>query len=516
MAQEDLFKKLVAHCKEYGFVFPSSEIYDGLAAVYDYGQYGVELKNNIKKYWWDSLVNLHENVVGLDSAIFMHPTIWKASGHVDAFNDPLIDNKESKKRYRADVLIEDQMAKYEAKINKEVEKAQIRFGDKFDRDQFLATNPRVLANNEKLQALHTRFIKALNDSDLEELRQIIIDEEIVCPISGTKNWTGVRQFNLMFSTEMGSTAESSNKIFLRPETAQGIFVNFLNVQKSGRMKIPFGIAQIGKAFRNEIVARQFIFRMREFEQMEMQFFVPPGTELEWFAYWKEARMKWHRALGFGDDNYRFHDHDKLAHYANAATDIEFNFPFGFKEVEGIHSRTDFDLGSHQEYSGRKMQYFDPETNKNYVPFVVETSIGVDRMFLQIISAAFTEESLTKEDGTTDSRVVLKLPPVLAPVKLAVFPLTKKDGLPDKARTIIDKLKFDFNCQYEEKDSIGKRYRRQDAIGTPYCITVDHQTLEDNSVTIRYRDTMEQERVNVKVLRENIKEKVDIANLLRQL
>ncbi len=399
MAQEDLFKKLVAHCKEYGFVFPSSEIYDGLAAVYDYGQCGVELKNNIKKYWWDSLVLLHENVVGLDAAIFMHPTIWKASGHVDAFNDPLIDNKDSKKRYRADILIEDQLAKYEGKINKEVDKARKRFGDAFDEAQFLETNARVLANQEKYDALHTRFVKALNDSDLDGLRQIIVDEQIVCPISGSRNWTDVRQFNLMFSTEMGSTSESANKIYLRPETAQGIFVNYLNVQKSGRMKISFGIAQIGKAFRNEIVARQFIFRMREFEQMEMQFFVPPGSELEWFDYWKKTRMNWHRALGFGDEKYRFHDHDKLAHYANAATDIEFEFPFGFKEVEGIHSRTDFDLASHQEYSGKKLQYFDPETNKNYVPFVVETSIGVDRMFLQIISAAYTEETITKEDGS---------------------------------------------------------------------------------------------------------------------
>ncbi|MEZ5071188.1 MAG: glycine--tRNA ligase [Bacteroidales bacterium] len=516
MAQEDLFKKLVAHCKEYGFVFPSSEIYDGLAAVYDYGQYGVELKNNIKKYWWDSMVLLHENVVGLDSAIFMHPTVWKASGHVDAFNDPLIDNKDSKKRYRADVLIEEQMAKYEAKIQKEVDKAAARFGDAFDKEQFCSTNARVLANQEKLDNLHTRFVAALNDGNLVELRQIILDEEIVCPLSGSRNWTDVRQFNLMFSTEMGSTAESANKIYLRPETAQGIFVNYLNVQKTGRMKLPFGIAQIGKAFRNEIVARQFIFRMREFEQMEMQFFVAPGSELEWFEGWKQTRMKWHRALGFGDEKYRFHDHDKLAHYANAATDIEFEFPFGFKEVEGIHSRTDFDLGSHQEYSGKKLQYFDPETNKTFVPFVVETSIGVDRMFLQVVSAAYTEEELTKEDGSTDSRVVLKLPPVLAPVKLAVFPLTKKDGLPEKARTIIDSLKFDFNCQYEEKDSIGKRYRRQDAIGTPFCITIDHQTLEDDTVTIRYRDTMEQERVSVENLHGIISKKVSLRTLFESI
>jgi len=516
MAQEDLFKKLVAHCKEYGYVFPSSEIYDGLAAVYDYGQYGVELKNNIKKYWWDSMVLLHENVVGLDSAIFMHPTIWKASGHVDAFNDPLIDNKDSKKRYRADILIEEQMAKYEGKIIKEVDKARKRFGDAFDEPQFKSTNPRVLANQEKLDALHARFVKALNDSDLAGLRQIIIDEGIVCPLSGSREWTDVRQFNLMFSTEMGSTAESASKIYLRPETAQGIFVNYLNVQKSGRMKIPFGIAQIGKAFRNEIVARQFIFRMREFEQMEMQFFVPPGSELEWFSSWKETRMKWHRALGFGDEKYRFHDHDKLAHYANAATDIEFEFPFGFKEVEGIHSRTDFDLASHQEYSGKKLQYFDPELNKNYVPFVVETSIGVDRMFLQIISAAYKEETLTKEDGSTDSRVVLKLPPALAPVKLAVFPLTRKDELPEKARMIMNQLKFNFNCQYEEKDSIGKRYRRQDAIGTPFCITIDHKTLEDDTVTIRYRDTMEQERIHWTKLDEIIGAKVSMRTLFENI
>jgi glycyl-tRNA synthetase len=511
MAQEDIFKKLIAHCKEYGYVFQSSEIYDGLSAVYDYGQYGVELKNNIKKYWWDSMVLLHENVVGLDSAIFMHPTIWKASGHVDAFNDPLIDNKDSKKRYRADVLIEEQLAKIEDKISKEVDKAKKRFGDAFDEQQFRETNQRVLENQKKYDDLHNRFAKALNDSNLDELKQIIIDEEIVCPVSGTRNWTDVRQFNLMFSTEMGSTADGALKVFLRPETAQGIFVNYLNVQKSGRMKIPFGIAQIGKAFRNEIVARQFIFRMREFEQMEMQFFVRPGTELEWFEKWKETRMKWHQSLGFGAENYRFHEHEKLAHYANAAVDVEFKFPFGFKEVEGIHSRTDFDLSQHENFSGKKMRYFDPELNESYVPFVVETSIGVDRMFLQVISAAYHEEELDK-----DSRVVLKLPPVLAPVKLAVMPLVKKDGLPEKAREIIDKLKFGFNCQYDEKDSIGKRYRRQDAIGTPFCVTVDHQTTTDNTVTIRYRDSMEQERVNIEELDRIIGEKVSMRRLFEKL
>ncbi len=510
--QDDVFKKLVSHCKEYGFVFRSSDIYDGLGAVYDYGQMGVELKNNIKKYWWDSMVLLHENIVGIDSAIFMHPTIWKASGHVDAFNDPLIDNKDSKKRYRADVLIEDQVGKYEEKINKEIAKAKKRFGDSFDEEQFRATNPRVKANEAKREALHTRYAKALNDSNLEELRQIIIDEGIACPISGTKNWTEVRQFNLMFSTEVGSTAEGASKIYLRPETAQGIFVNYLNVQKTGRMRIPFGIAQIGKAFRNEIVARQFIFRMREFEQMEMQFFVRPGTELEWFKKWKETRLNWHEALGFGNDAYRFHDHEKLAHYANAATDIEFKMPFGFKEVEGIHSRTDFDLSQHEKFSGKNIKYFDPELNESYVPYVIETSIGVDRMFLSIMSSAYTEEDL----GDGKSRIVLKLPAALAPVKLAVLPLVKKDGLPEKAREIINDLKFHFNCQYDEKDSVGKRYRRQDAIGTPYCITVDHDTLKDDCVTLRNRDTMEQERVAIANLESLIADRVSITSILKKL
>ena len=512
MAQEDVFKKIVSHCKEYGFVFPSSEIYDGLGAVYDYGQNGVELKNNIKEYWWKSMVLLHENIVGIDSAIFMHPTIWKASGHVDAFNDPLIDNRDSKKRYRADVLIEDQIAKYEEKIQKEIDKAAKRFGDSFDEQKFRETNARVLENQQKRDALHERYAKAMNAMDLDELKQIIIDEGIVCPISGTRNWTDVRQFNLMFSTEMGASADNSMKVYLRPETAQGIFVNYLNVQKTGRMKIPFGIAQIGKAFRNEIVARQFIFRMREFEQMEMQFFVKPGTELEWFEKWKATRMAWHQALGFGAENYRFHDHDKLAHYANAATDVEFRMPFGFKEVEGIHSRTNFDLSQHEKYSGRSIKYFDPQSNESYTPFVIETSIGVDRMFLSVMCHSYEEEKL--ENGET--RVVLKLPAALAPVKLAVLPLVRKDGLPEKAREIINALRFHFNCQYDEKDTIGKRYRRQDAIGTPYCVTVDYDTLKDNTVTLRFRDTMEQERVSVDQLNSIIEDKVSIASLLKKL
>ncbi|MEO0310417.1 MAG: Glycyl-tRNA synthetase [Bacteroidota bacterium] len=507
---EDLFKNIIAHCKEYGFIFPSSEIYDGLSAVYDYGQLGAELKKNIKDYWWRSMTQLHENIVGIDSAIFMHPTVWKASGHVDAFNDPLVDNKDSKKRYRADVLLEEHMAKIEGKINKEVEKAAKRF-QPFDEQLFRATNARVVAYHDEMASISARMKAALEQNDMVALKQLIVDCEIVCPISGTKNWTDVRQFNLMFSTQVGSVSEDSSTIYLRPETAQGIFVNFLNVQKTGRMKIPFGIAQIGKAFRNEIVARQFIFRMREFEQMEMQFFIKPGTELDWYDYWKKTRMQWHKALGLGEGKHRFHDHIKLAHYANAACDIEFDFPFGFKELEGIHSRTDFDLSQHEKFSGKKLQYFDTDENKSYVPYVLETSIGLDRMFLAVLSSAYAQQQL--EDGST--RVVLKFPEAIAPVKCAVLPLMKKDGLPEKAREIMDALKFDCYCQYDEKDSIGKRYRRQDAIGTPYCITIDHQTLADATVTLRYRDSMIQERMDLEVLHRLLADKLSIKGVLAQ-
>ena len=512
MTQEEIFKNLISHTKEYGFIFPSSEIYDGLSAVYDYGQMGSELKSNIKKYWWDSMVKLNENIVGIDSCIFMHPKIWKASGHVDAFNDPLIDNKDSKKRYRADVLLEDYIAKIEGKIEKEVAKGRKRFGDAFDEAQFRATNPNVLREADKADKVRTSMAKALNDNDLQALRQLIIDCEIVDPISGTRNWTDVRQFNLMFSTQLGNISGEDGTLYLRPETAQGIFVNFLNVQKSGRMKIPFGIAQIGKAFRNEIVARQFIFRMREFEQMEMQFFVRPGEELEWFRHWKQKRLAWHLAIGMGEENYRFHDHEKLAHYANAATDIEFNFPFGFKELEGIHSRTDFDLSRHQEFSGRKIQYFDPETNTSYVPYVIETSIGVDRTVLAVLSAAYCQEKL--ENG--EERVVMKFHPALAPVKVAVLPLVKKEELTDIAQKIMNDLKYDFNCQYEEKDTIGRRYRRQDAIGTPYCVTIDFDTIADGKVTLRDRDTMAQERVSIADLHSIVEKKVSMKCLLEKI
>jgi glycyl-tRNA synthetase len=460
------FQAIISHCKEYGFIFPSSEIYDGLSAVYDYGQYGSELKKNIKDHWWKSMTQLQENIVGIDAAIFMHPTTWKASGHVDNFSDPMIDNKDSKKRYRVDHLIEARIEELEKQGNK-----------------------------SEAEALQTELDRLIAASDFEGLRNLIIDRKITCSVSGTSNWTEVRQFNLMFSTQLGSISDEASEIYLRPETAQGIFVNFLNVQKTGRMKIPFGIAQIGKAFRNEIIARQFIFRMREFEQMEMQFFIRPGTQKEWYEHWKEARMQWHLGLGIPSEKYRFHDHVKLAHYADAACDIEYDFPFGFKEVEGIHSRTDFDLKNHQEYSRKKIQYFDPEINQSYIPYVIETSIGLDRTILMVLSEAYTEEDLSTPEKS-DSRTVLRFPPRLAPVKLAILPLTKKEGLPEIAREIMDMCKPKFRCFYEEKDTIGKRYRRMDAIGTPFCVTVDHQTKEDQTVTIRYRDSMAQDRIPI--------------------
>jgi glycyl-tRNA synthetase len=506
---QDNFKKIISHSKEYGFIFQSSEIYDGLSAVYDYAQNGVELKNNIKKYWWASMVQMNDNIVGLDSAILMHPKTWKASGHVDAFNDPLIDNKDSKLRYRADVLIEDYVAKIESKIQKEIIKAQKRFGDSFDEIQFRKTNQRVLDNQQKIDHAIEKMKKCFQDDDLKALKKLIEDLEISDPVSGSRNWTEIKQFNLMFSTRIGASSDSSSEIYLRPETAQGIFVNFLNVQKSSRKKIPFGIAQIGKAFRNEIIARQFIFRMREFEQMEMQFFVKPGTQAEWYNKWKDSRMNWHKSLGISKDNYRFHDHDKLAHYADAACDIEYKFPFGFKELEGIHSRTNFDLVQHESHSGKKLKYFDPEENESYVPYVVETSIGLDRMFLAILSSSLNEEKLENDSV----RTVLKIPPFLSPFKAAILPLVKKDGLSEYATKLYDSLKIHFNISYDEKDAVGRRYRRQDAIGTPLCITIDHDSLNNDTVTIRDRDSMRQKRVKIKDIRSEIDKLVNISNYL---
>jgi len=511
MSDSNLFDKIVSHAKEYGFVFPSSDIYGGLAAVYDYGQNGVELRNNLRQFWYLSMTRLNQNIVGLDSAIFMHPRIWKASGHVDGFNDPMIDNKDSKKRYRADVLIEDHQEKIRQKIEKEIEKAAKRFGETFDAGMYRSTNPRVMEYQAKIDRMDQILKEGLESGNLNIIKELIEEEGIVCPISGSKNWTEVRQFNLMYSTQMNALDGGDEALYLRPETAQGIFVNYLNVQKTGRMKLPFGIAQTGKAFRNEIVARQFIMRMKEFEQMEMQFFCKPGTELDWYNHWKEQRLRWHKALGIPESKYRFHDHVKLAHYANAAVDIEFDFPFGFKEVEGIHSRTDFDLGRHEEFSGKKLRYFDPETNESFIPYVVETSIGLDRLFLLVLSNAYQEESVDD-----DTRTVLKLHPAIAPVKCAILPLVKKDGLPELAEKIYENLRFDFNVFIEDKDSIGKRYRRMDAIGTPFCVTVDHDSLNDNMVTIRHRDTMQQERVSISSLHDILSKETSMSSLLKSI
>ena len=505
---EDHFKKIISHAKEFGFIFPSSEIYDGLSAIYDYGQNGVELKNNIKKYWWKSMVQMNKDIVGLDAAIFMHPTTWKASGHVDAFNDPLIDNKDSKKRYRADVLIEDFIAKIHEKNEKDILKAKKRFGESFNEETFTTTNPNILRRTRQIAEVNDKMTSAFNSDDLNEIYNLIIELGITCPISGSKNWTEVRQFNLMFGTEIGSVADESSTIYLRPETAQGIFVNYLNVQKTSRKKLPFGIAQIGKAFRNEIIARQFIFRMREFEQMEMQFFIKPGTQKEWYDYWKKQRMSWHKSLGIEKDKLQFHDHIKLAHYADAACDIEFKFPFGFKELEGIHSRTDFDLKQHELYSKKKQRYFDPETNESYIPYVIETSIGLDRMFLTLLSNGLKEEKL--DDGS--SRTLLSVAPALAPTKAAILPLVKKDGLSEIGTDLYNKLKLDFQCGYDEKDSIGKRYRRQDAVGTPFCITIDHDTKIDQKVTLRERDTMKQERLSINEVSNTVSKKVNMNSL----
>ena len=511
MNENDSLKKIISHCKAFGFIFQSSEIYDGLSAVYDYGPLGVELKNNLKTYWWKSMINLERNIVGLDSAIFMDSKTWEASGHVDAFNDPLIDNKDSKKRYRADVLVENYLSKIDSKIQKEISKGEKRFGENFDKEEYLKTNPRVIKYSDQYNKVSTKLANLLSSSDLNGLKKLIDELDIKDPVSGTSSWTDVKQFNLMFSTEVGSNVDNTKKLYLRPETAQGIFVNFLNVVNSTRSKVPFGIAQIGKAFRNEIIARQFIFRMREFEQMEMQFFVRPGTELEWYEKWKEIRLKWHQSLGLGNDLYRFYDHKNLAHYANAACDIEFKFPMGFKELEGIHSRTDFDLKKHQEKSNKKMVYFDQKSGSSFIPYVVETSIGLDRLFLSVLSSCYVEEKL--DDGS--NRVFLNLPFEISPVKCAVLPLNDKDGLSEKSLDIFDMLKYKFNCQLDSKDSIGKRYRRQDAIGTPLCITVDYDSLEDNSVTVRNRDNMSQERVKVDNLISFIDDKTSLINLLKK-
>tara|TARA_R100001143_G_C3360945_1_gene135545 strand:- start:2723 stop:4183 length:1461 start_codon:yes stop_codon:yes gene_type:complete len=462
----DNLEKIVSLSKSRGFIFQSSEIYGGLSAVYDYGPLGVELKRNIQSNWWKAMTQHHDNIVGIDAAIFMHPKVWEASGHVEGFNDPMIDDKQSKKRYRADMLIEQHILKIRSK------------GDEEKADEL----------QDLLDSTGTR--KGL----CEDLYDIIMKEEIRSPDSGAFDWTEVRQFNLMFKTHYGAvTKDDDDSIYLRPETAQGIFVNYKNVLDTARVQVPFGIAQIGKAFRNEVVARQFVFRMREFEQMEMQYFVEPGTDEGEYDKWLEARLNWHKSIGIRPENLRVspHPEDKLAHYARAAADIQYKYPIGWQEVEGIHNRTDFDLSRHQEFSGKKMEYFDQKDQKRYIPYVIETSVGLDRTTLMVLCDAYREEEV---DG--DSRTVLKLHPKLAPTKVGIFPLIKKPDLQELASKIETELKEEFTVLYDESGSIGKRYRRQDEAGTPFCVTVDFDGLEDNTVTIRYRDDMKQDRVAV--------------------
>lgn len=482
MSDLNSLEKIVSLSKARGFIFQSSEVYGGLAAVYDYGPLGVELKRKLNQAWWASMTQKHDNIVGIDAAILMHPKVWKASGHVDGFSDPMIDDKASKRRYRADMIIEDHIRKLES--NGKAERA------------------------EELQLLLDT--SGSRKSLTEDLYDIIMEEEIRGPDSGAFEWTEVRQFNLMFNTQFGATSVGEDtKVYLRPETAQGIFVNFSNVLNTSRQQIPFGIAQVGKAFRNEVVARQFVFRMREFEQMEMQFFVKPGDDHEWYLKWKEERLQWHKSIGIREKNLRMIDHpqDKLAHYAKSAIDVQYHYPIGWQEVEGIHNRTDFDLSQHQEFSGKKMEYFDPQTKDRFVPYVIETSIGLDRCVLMALCDAYREEEITDDNGKTETRVVLKLHPKLAPITVGVFPLMKKPELMEKARAIQEELSDTYKVQFDEKGSIGKRYRRLDEAGTPFCITVDFESLDDQMVTVRHRDTMQQDRVAIDQLERFIKEHI---------
>jgi glycyl-tRNA synthetase len=461
---------LLSLSKRRGFVFQSSEIYGGLNGCWDYGPLGVELLRNVKEAWWKSMT-YRDDIEGLDASILMHPKTWEASGHIGQFTDPMIDNKVSKARHRADTLIEDYIQKLQKK-----------------------------GKNDRAAAIESRLNAAEQPSDFHS---IIIDEQIPDPVSGTTDWTEVRYFNLMFKTFVGPVEDMSNTVYLRPETAQGIFVNFKNVLDSTRQKPPFGIAQIGKAFRNEINTKNFLFRTREFEQMEMQYFVKPGTEREWFDYWFEQRWNWFINLGMDTSVLRAKPHEKLAHYASAATDIEFLFPFGWGEIEGIHSRTDFDLKNHQEFSGKKQEYVDTVTKERYTPYVIETSVGASRSFMAFLCNAFAEEDIMAENGNSEKRSVLRFHPSLAPVKAAVFPLTSKDGLPEIAEPLYRDLQKIWRVQMDESGSIGKRYRRQDEIGTPFCITIDNDTIIDQAVTIRNRDTMQQERINISRVKEYI-------------
>jgi len=465
---------IISLAKRKGFVFQSSEIYGGLNGCWDFGPNGIELLRNIKDSWWRAMT-YRDDIEGIDASILMHPRTWEASGHVTQFSDPMIDNKQSKARYRADNLIEE-------------------FIDKL----------RKKKKTDKADELEEKLSKAILPADYYNL---IVEYEITDPVSGSKEWTEVRNFNLMFKTFIGPVEDSSNAIFLRPESAQGIYVNFKNVMETARLKVPFGIAQIGKAFRNEINTKNFLFRTREFEQMEMQYFVKPGTENDWFDYWKEQRWNWFMELGFKQENLRFKDHDKLAHYAARATDIEAMFPFGWGEIEGIHSRTDYDLSHHQEFSGKKLEYVDTVTKDRFVPYVVETSGGVTRTLMALLCNVYDEEDVTDDKGNTEKRVVMRFKPRLAPITVAVFPLVNKDGMPEKAHGIYRDLQKSYKAEYDTSGAIGRRYRRQDEIGTPFCVTVDGQTLEDDTVTIRERDSMEQDRISIGKIKEYINSKL---------
>jgi glycyl-tRNA synthetase len=470
-----LMDKLTSLAKRRGFVFQSSEIYGGLGSTFDFGPLGVELKRNIKDAWWNAMTKEHDNIFGIDAAILMHPTVWEASGHVAGFNDPMIDDKTGKKRYRADQLIEGYIRQLQNK-----------------------------GKTQEADRVQTEFEAALNSEPMTKaLYDLIMKEQIKSPDSGAFDWTEVRQFNLMFKTSLGSVAENAQSVYLRPETAQGIFVNFHNVREASRGQIPFGIAQIGKAFRNEIVKGNFIFRMLEFEQMEMQYFIKPHTQTEHFEAWREKRMNWHvEHLGIRREKLSWYKHDKLAHYADAAFDIKYAFPFGIEEIEGIHSRTDFDLRNHQQFSGKNMEYYDAESKERYIPYVVETSVGCDRAFLAVLCDAFYEDVADGEE-----RAVLRLAPKLAPIKAGIFPLMKKEGMPEVAEKLVKDLQKQFKVQYDESGSIGKRYRRQDEVGTPYCVTIDHDTLSQDTVTIRHRDSMTQERISLSQVKVFLTDKI---------
>ena len=453
---EKTMNKIVSLCKRRGFIFQGSEIYGGLANTWDYGPLGAELKRNVKDYWWKKVVHERDDVVGLDSAILMHPRTWQASGHLEGFNDALIDCKQCKSRFRADHLIEDSL-------------------------------------NMKVEG-----------KSVQELTEIIHGNEIKCPTCGMVAWTEARVFNLMFKTFQGVTEDSSSIVYLRPETAQGIFVNFKNVLDSSRMKLPFGIAQIGKSFRNEITPGNFIFRTREFEQMELEFFVKPGEDEKWFEYWRQFMMDFFVSLGVKKENLRFRDHspEELSHYSKATTDLEYKFPFGWGELWGTANRTDYDLSRHIEYSGKTLTYFDPEENKHIVPYVVEPSLGADRAILVLLCDAYDEEEVQGE-----TRVVLRLSPVIAPIKCAILPLSRKEPLEELARKIYGDLRKHYHAEYDNTGSIGKRYRRQDEIGTPFAITVDFESLEDNKVSYRDRDTMKQDIVEIDKIKDYLKDKL---------